>query len=74
MAGEEKSKRAIERLSATQQTTVEKLHTLVGQRGAPKALLAGMRGEPKVTKEDVLELQRLIREAKQRPSERGLFD
>lgn len=47
---------------------------MMGRRGSPKALLAGMRGEPKVTKEDVLELQRLIREVKEPASERGIFD
>ena len=74
MAGEEKSKRALERLSATQQTTVEKLHTLVGQRGSPKEIRAALLALPKVTREDVQELQRLIREAKEPASERGIFD
>lgn len=59
MAGEVNSKRANEGLPAAQQTTVEKLHTLVGRRGSPK---------------DVRELQRLIREAKEPASERGIFD
>jgi hypothetical protein len=50
------------------------LHTLVGRRGSPKEVLAGMRAAPKVSREDVQELQRLIREAKEPASERGIFD
>jgi predicted transcriptional regulator len=70
---------ALEALAAAQhktvaQVAVEQLHTLVGRRGSPKEVLAGMRAAPKVSREDVQELQRLIREAKTPAPERGIFD
>jgi hypothetical protein len=42
--------------------------------GTPQAILRGLQGLPKVTAEDVAELQRLIKEGKQPAEFRGIFD
>ncbi len=61
MAGEGKAKGRLEAGTAA-------------RRGSPQEIVAAMQAAPKVTREDVRELQRLIREAKSPAPEGGIFD
>lgn len=53
---------------------VEPKDTMEGRRGSPQEIRKALLALPRVSREDVEELQRLIREAKSPAPEGGIFD